>query len=76
VADRTYADGFRAGLEHAAQLAEDHGAVYWAEVRPCPCPRNCGLSGRPQLPFADVLRTPPRQEAPALTSPRTEGQRA
>jgi hypothetical protein len=57
VADRDpgYERGRADGLREAAQFAREHGAVYFAEPRPCRCKPTCGLITAARMPFADVL---------------------
>jgi hypothetical protein len=41
--------------ERIRQLAIDHGAVYFAEPRPCTCKPGCAVTSRERMPFAGLI---------------------
>lgn len=38
-----------------ARLATEHGALYFAEPRPCTCKPDCGAVTAQRLPFAELI---------------------
>lgn len=54
--DKARAEGAAAERDVIVRLAVEHGAVYFAEERPCDCRSGCGLLTRPRVPFADLIR--------------------
>jgi hypothetical protein len=49
------AAGFAAGIQEAARMAREHGAIYFSEPRPCTCKPDCALVTSQRMPFADLL---------------------
>lgn len=54
--DNARVEGAAAERDAIVRLAVEHGAIYFAEPRPCPCKRDCHIPVRERIPFADLIR--------------------